>query len=266
MALSRCDILQSGNGRVIRECCKEVEELDLASNKLTDLNQVFAITKEMPFLKFLNLSENDLSAVDVTKINPVQLQSVKSLVLNNTGVRWRTVALMLDQLPALQELHLSLNNYESVDLPDRSYPNVRRIYISKNPALRCWRQIGTLLAAFPRLQCLSMADCGVDTIPDKLGDLLPCVSQLNISNWPLECWKLLERLNQLPKLLELRCQGLRLLQHLESTELRRQLIIARFPGIRRLNGSEISDDERLHAERAFIRYYTQNPNLPKPPR
>lgn len=138
--------------------------------------------------------------------------------------------------------------------------------VSKNPSLNCWQQIGSLLAAFPRLQCLSMADCNVDTIPEKVADLLPCVQSLNISNWPLNCWIALERLNQMPKLFELRCQGLRLLQKYENLELRRQLLIARLPRVRRLNGSEITDDERLHAERAFIRYYSQCPETPKPKR
>jgi Leucine-rich repeat (LRR) protein len=243
-----------------------VEELDLASNRLTDLNQIFSITKEMPFLKFLNLSENDLSEAKVDQIESATLCSVRSLVLNNTRVSWQAVTLLLDCLPSLQDLHLSLNNFQSVDLNGKSYPQVRRVYVSKNPALNCWQQIAALLAAFPRLQCLSMADCNVDTIPAHVTDLLPCVLTLNISNWPLDCWTKLERLNQLPKLIELRCQGLRLLQQFGSVELRRQLLIARLPRIRRLNGSEISADERLHAERAFILYYSQNSECPKPKR
>lgn len=266
LALSRCDIQASGSSRVIRECCREVEELDLASNGLTDLNQIFTIAKEMPFLKFLNLSENDLSNVQIDRIEPVALQSVRSLVLNNTGITWQTVTLLLDHLPSLQDLHLSLNDFQSVDLANKSYPSIRQVYISKNPNLNCWAQIAALLSAFPRLQCLSMSDCNVNTIPDHVPELLPCVISLNISNWPLDCWTELERLNHLPKLIELRCQGLRLLQQFESVELRRQLLIARLPHIRRLNGSEISADERLHAERAFILHYTQNNESPKPKR
>ena len=52
---------------------------DLASNNLTDLNQIFKIAKEMPFLKFLNLSENDFSKVDVNKIEAHELNNIKSL-------------------------------------------------------------------------------------------------------------------------------------------------------------------------------------------
>lgn len=266
LVLSRCDIQASGSSRVIRECCREVEELDLALNGLTDLNQIFSITKEMPFLKFLNLSENDLSKVEIDQVNAVQLPSVRSLVLNNTGISWKAVALLLDCMPCLQELHLSLNNYRNVDSINQNYPQIKQLYISKNPQLNCWQQISALLSAFPRLQYLSMADCGVDTVPEHVADILPCVASLNVSNWPLDSWDKLERFNQLPKLIEFRCQGLRLLQQYENAELRRQMLIARMPQIRRLNGSEINEDERLHAERAFVRFYSQKNEPDKPKR
>lgn len=49
----------------------------------------------MPFLKFLNLSENDFSEVDVNQIKPYELHNVRSLVLNNTLIPWPAVDLLL---------------------------------------------------------------------------------------------------------------------------------------------------------------------------
>lgn len=52
VSLTRCDIYKSGSENIIRDCCRDVEELDLASNNLKDLNQIFNIVKEVKFDPF----------------------------------------------------------------------------------------------------------------------------------------------------------------------------------------------------------------------
>lgn len=48
---------------------------------------------------------------------------------------------------------------------------------------------------------------------------------------------------------------------------RRQLLIARLPNIKVLNGGgEITSEEREDAERAFIRYYMDKPESDRPER
>ena len=43
-------------------------------------------------------------------------------------------------------------------------------------------------------------------------------------------------------------------------------MIARLPNIKRLNGSEILDDERMFAERAFVRYHLTHETIRRPDR
>lgn len=72
----------------------------------------------MPRLKFVNLSFNQLS----TPLQPTEverefkLQHLRSLVLNSTKVIWESVNKILDHSPCLEELHLSLNEYNDVQL------------------------------------------------------------------------------------------------------------------------------------------------------
>lgn len=227
LSLNGCAILTAGSERKIRDICANVEELDLASNHLTDLREVYGIVRWMPNLRFLNLSENDFSRVDFinrdmfeltsssgcdgVKRTPttsndttaedvmatslseshflpsppsLSLESVKSLVLNNTRVPWIAVNHLLQSMPNLQELHLSLNNYTSMEMPN-TYPNITRLYISGNPDLSSFDEISNLVSAFPQLEGLTMADCNVSSIPSSFQSLLPHLQSLNITNWPI---------------------------------------------------------------------------------
>ncbi|XP_015788056.1 tubulin-specific chaperone cofactor E-like protein [Tetranychus urticae] len=266
LSLNGCNIKYSGSERKIRELCANVEQLDLASNGFTGLDEIFRIVKGMPNLRFLNLSENDLSDCKINPHEPCELINMRSLVLNNTSVPFAAVQLLLDSMPNLCDLHLSLNNYTTLDIGPTKYNNIRRLYISGNPNLKSWFEISNLLDAFPSLEGLTMADCNVETIPEDLGNILPKLQTLNISNWPIKEWELLERLNNLTHLTELRCQGIQVLQAINNPDCKRQHLIARLPNIQRLNGSEISDDERLFAEKAFVRWFLANTDANKPER
>lgn len=76
----------------------------------------------------------------------------------------------------------------------------------------------------------------------------------------------MERLNKLPNLTELRCQGLKVLDSIDDDGEKRNHLIARLPKIKRLNGSEILDDERMFAERAFVRYHLTHDQIRRPDR
>ena len=260
----------AGSEIKIRELCRGVEELDLACNQLHDINEIYKVAKSMPNLRFINLSENDLSKCSIDpleKHNKHKITSIKSLVLNNTKVPWYAVHAMLDSMPCIEDLHLSLNNYTSIDVNSRQrYPNVKYLYLTGNPELQCWKEIQKLMGTFPNLEGLTMADCNINVIPQDLINHFPKIQSLNISNWPITSWDCLERLNQLPNLVKLRCQGIQLLNELETAECRRHHLIARLHNIKRLNGSEISDDERVFAEKAFLRWYVTNKDIEKPKR
>lgn len=239
----------------------------MASNSIRDINEIYKITRSMPSLRFINLSENDLSNCSIDNIEKQKLENIKSLVLNNTRIPWRAVQTLLDSMPAVDDLHLSLNNYSSVELNcSHKYPNLKHLYISGNPELSDWEDIKTLMKVFPGLEGLTMADCNISSIPEEAITHLPNLESFNITNWPIKSWDCIERLNHLPKLTRLRCQGLHILINIEKPESRRHHLIARLPNIQRLNGSDISEDERVFAERAFLRWYIIKENEEKPQR
>lgn len=192
-------------------------------------------------------------------------ESIKALALNNTGCQWRVVCSILSRMPNLEELHLSLNNYERIDLDPNEFKHnsLKRLYLCNNPKLTNWEELDKLLIAFPSLEALSIADCNISQIPDNLDRAREWrkLCGLNINGWPIKEWPVVERLNQLPSLIDLKCRNLEVLNTIDEP---RHHLIARLPKLQRLNGSEI--EEREDAEKAFLRFFMANSHLERPSR
>lgn len=141
----------------------------------------------MPRLKFVNLSFNELSTplknVEVDK--NVRWQQLRNLVLNSTYINWESVQQILDHLPGLEELHLSMNEYNEVNLcetcncdkrdetkcfcPKNDYKKkhkhggIRKLHFNGNPVDK-WREVCKLGYAFPNLESLVLADCPIESL------------------------------------------------------------------------------------------------------
>lgn len=113
LILNDCDIDCAGEPDDLKRKCCSVKELDLAQNKLQNWKEVFTILAHMPRVEFVNLSLNRL-------LGPVEpppecdFSRLRSLVLNNTRLDWNSVENLIQRLPSLEELHLSLNDYHKV--------------------------------------------------------------------------------------------------------------------------------------------------------
>uniref|UniRef100_A0A336MA02 CSON014162 protein n=1 Tax=Culicoides sonorensis TaxID=179676 RepID=A0A336MA02_CULSO len=115
LVLNDCNIDSAGEKEQIKQKCKLVKELDLAQNKLENWNEIYTILAHMPSVEFVNLSMNKLTVpTPIDPPCPVQMNSLRSLVLNNTKLDWYSVEQLLSLLPVLEELHLSLNEYTHV--------------------------------------------------------------------------------------------------------------------------------------------------------
>ncbi|CAF4831065.1 tubulin-specific chaperone cofactor E-like protein [Pieris napi] len=302
LVLNDCDIDCAGEATVLADKCADVVELDLANNKLTDWEEVFAILEQAPRVRFLNLSFNRLSAqIQAAQALHPRWDSLSNLVLNSTYVGWPSIHGLLKSLPTLEELHLSLNEYSYVDLTgkevnekdrceecsrlrcDQTQPvhqQLKKLHFSGNP-VSSWIEISKFGYAFPNLETLLVNDCNLTTLaPDpcdkcddsngnkKSHDGFPRLRFLNLNNTGLATWDEVDRLAKFPALRSLRVQGWPLWERVESTEHeRRLLLVARLPHVRTLNGGgAVPPEERDAAERAFIRYYMEKPEADRPDR
>lgn len=166
LVLQDCDIESAGHDAdKLRSKCKNVEELDLAQNKLSQWTEVFGILQHMPKIKFVNLSFNCLAEVLEVKHGSYEL--LKNLVLNGTRVSWSTVQGLVRLLRNLEELHLSLNEYKTVELdylkPENGNDSLKKLHFTGNP-IEVWNQISKLGYVFPNLESLVLAECPIRSL------------------------------------------------------------------------------------------------------
>ncbi|XP_034938738.1 tubulin-specific chaperone cofactor E-like protein [Chelonus insularis] len=163
LVLQDCDIECAGNdAEKLKNKCKNVEELDLAQNKLSQWEEVFGILQHMPKIKFVNLSFNSLA--EALEIKDGRYESLRNLVLNGTRISWGTVQDLVRLLQNLEELHLSLNEFKTVDLdhriPENRNKSLKKLHFTGNP-VESWSEICKLGYSFPNLESLVLAECPI---------------------------------------------------------------------------------------------------------
>lgn len=166
LVLQDCDIECAGNdAEKLKNKCKNVEELDLAQNKLSQWDEVFEILEHMPKIKFVNLSFNSLAEALETKHR--RYESLRNLVLNGTRISWTTVQDLVRLLENLEELHLSLNEFKTVDLdhrkPENRNKSLKKLHFTGNP-IEIWSEICKIGHAFPNLESLVLAECPIRSL------------------------------------------------------------------------------------------------------
>nr|XP_023023945.1 tubulin-specific chaperone cofactor E-like protein [Leptinotarsa decemlineata] len=157
-----------------------------------------------------------------------------------------------------------------------------------------WKEVTKLGYAFPNLETLVLADCPIKSLDIKNDEEGKCnrnyersesdcesavnedsphdsfrkLKVINMNATHLCTWDDIEKLAKFPALECVRIQTCPLWESNEYTEHeRRQLLIARLPNVKTLNGGgKITPDEREDAERAFIRYYMDKPESDQPER
>lgn len=224
LVLNDCNIASAGDRQALVDKCAGVEELDLAKNKLEHWPEVFSILKQMPQLKFVNLSFNQLSSpLKSELLEDTQWQNLRNLVMNSTQVPWGNVQQILNHLPRLEELHLSLNEYDHVNLcsenccecnnygadknveqkcatddtikcncpkvaykKKHNHAGIKKVHFTGNPISK-WSEICKLGYAFPNLELLVVADCPIETLDIENGEDGSTLNNTNFMRSESEC-------------------------------------------------------------------------------
>ncbi|KAL4228756.1 hypothetical protein ACF0H5_011799 [Mactra antiquata] len=209
-------------------------------------------------LELINLTKNELDDSTLEGLDEQLSQKfrVKILVLNGTRVSWPALAKILPSFPCLEELHLSLNGYKSVDVPpDFSHARALRTVYMNNSEIDSWDELIKVGRAFPRMQTFNIIGTNVSTINDAaIRQDFPIVMVLNISQSKIESWEEIEKVGKFRTLVNLRITEVPFLDQFKEKE-RRQHLISRLPALEMLNGSPVSESERINAERWFIRHF-----------
>jgi Leucine-rich repeat (LRR) protein len=120
----------------------------------------------------------------------------------------------------LEELHLSRNQYEKIELGDEhhadegencSHEVVRKLHFNGNP-IGCWEEVVKLGRAFPTLESLVLAECPLKELQQSHVDHFPELRFLNLSNTLISTWEDIDHLRLFPELGSLRIMTCPLLE------------------------------------------------------
>eukprot|EP00092_Neocalanus_flemingeri_P041921 GFUD01045655.1.p1 GENE.GFUD01045655.1~~GFUD01045655.1.p1 ORF type:complete len:545 (-),score=132.58 GFUD01045655.1:10-1644(-) len=253
---------------------RNIRELDLTDNLMSDWSEVAEILLSFKSLTFLNLSNNLLNETFHNNSNQIKekldnaILPMNKLVLNGNNVNWTTVVYLVRKMPKLDELHLSANNLGDPGNATLEHNNLRQLYLSCNPINDFCSVSMNLISNCSSLEFISLAECPVVQLPkvDDLQNVPKCLHSLNISTTKINSWTEVEKLRKFPGLNDLRIQGCPFLDEYTAHE-KRMMLIARLPNVKVLNGGDrITITEREDAERSFIRHFLDTPESIRPSR
>ena len=166
---------------------------------------------------------------------------------------WLTVHFFFRNIFSLEELHLSLNEYETVPNIDHQYRNIKSLHFASNN-IKSWFDVQNIGKLFPALKVLVLCENHIEDIC-SVGDEFPFLEQLSLANNKINDWNSLEKLRTFSKLNDVRLNNIPLLRDLKSEKERVFLLMAALPRMNKINGANLNELEREDAERYFIRYY-----------
>ncbi|XP_072107133.1 tubulin-specific chaperone E isoform X1 [Mobula birostris] len=243
----------------ISSICPNVIELNLAKNLFLSWDQVAQITRHLRKLEHLDLSQNKLMLIS----NPVSLSdafaNLKSLAIQYNGLTWAQVLECAPMWPVLERAHLSSNAISVLDRPVGVLQNLTLLDLSSNPLAGADQLVH--IAYLPRLEQLILSNTGLtslyfdDVQPDSKTAMFPKLKSLAIDKNRIAEFSTVNELNKLQSLEQLKFSDYAMVELEKNSKTVRQLIIAKLEGLKVLNRTEISADERKGAELDYRKKY-----------
>ena len=162
-------------------------------------------------------------------------------------------------------MQICSNNYSTIASDyNFQHSKLKRLYISKNN-LTDWQSICRLGCLFSHLQTLIASENPLETFRsdnDRVEQCFPHLRTLSVDQVRISEWNDIIELTNLPCLNALRIHSAPLLKVYQKDE-RFFLLLGYMKNIIKLNGSDITANERETSERRFIRYYSQRDDKPQ---
>lgn len=244
----------------LRITLPRLRELYIARSLFTSIKIIMELMWAFPILRFLDASRNvlrdDIISDDKDTFKHGS-HALEYLIMNHCILTWRGIRLCCGHMASLRELRLhncKLRAFgEEVEQLLTTWHNLRVLDLDENSVT--WDDVRAL-STLSELRELyvsrnGLTDCGplLDVCKED-NEVFPKLHTLSVAENMLEEWGFLTWLHFLPALQHLRVAGNPLTI---SSRIARLRIIARIEHLARVDGSWISADERLHAERNYTR-------------
>ncbi|KJE90330.1 hypothetical protein CAOG_01657 [Capsaspora owczarzaki ATCC 30864] len=198
-----------------------VESLDLSNGTLSDLASLARAVGWMPQLTRLNLRNNRLADATSQECNSTS-------GVNNTSSSSNS------------SLYSSLEQGQANgDSEPKLFPKVRQVVLAQN-SIASWAGLDAVLSVFPALAELRVAENPIYQLPElfRIHSEATLEATLDWADGTASASRVVP-----------------------AQEESRMLVIARYPALVQLNGSDISSAERHDAETAWLSHYRQSRSL-----
>ncbi|KAI7952983.1 hypothetical protein MJO29_008614 [Puccinia striiformis f. sp. tritici] len=223
-----------------------VETLNLSCNLFSDLHEVFKIVSKQPKLKELILSSNRFQFI------PDRIPSLPSLEilnLDSTLLSWNQALFLVTQIPTLIELSLSNCRIQNISLLGHSHHHHLSVLNLDQNGLTNWHDLMRILhLLFPRLETLNLRRNQLKITPITKDESLVSIKHLSLVGNQIENGTEIDELRDwIPNLTSLYLTG-NPLYDTQDVKKNRLLVLARYPSLTQLDGSQVRATERTEAD------------------
>ncbi|KAH7343296.1 hypothetical protein B0J17DRAFT_641814 [Rhizoctonia solani] len=265
ISLSNYDVSSVGDPQVVSKLCRSVQYLNLSWTLLGNWEAIADIIRCVPNLVTLELNYNRIRFDG--PLDTSNFPKLTHLHLNSTMINWAEACEVLIYLPGLQELQLGYNQLEHLRPSSRisaleALPNLTTLNLDSN-SLGNWVSSMSSCSSVPQLRSLIIPSNGITAIPRRadtstIKEPTLALHYLAIADNPISNWSDVDSLvTWFPELRELVIS----LEPLASgipPGATRNFVIARLPLLAKLNGTEVTERERVDAELFYLSWIGRN--------
>lgn len=265
-----------------------IELLDLSNTLLPSWDAVAAVAAELPSMVQLRLCKNRLaSPVATLTVSPNPMRHLLRLFLNESAPSIEELEAIAPCLPNLEELHLCTNKIvtlaptggggaaaqgggsdeASADIIDAAaggaaqprrplnLPTSLKLINLEDNLLTSWEDVLTV-SHLPHLETLFLSSNQIGAPTAAPEGAFPSLKTLYLGKNMVNAWSGIDALGTLPRLTDLRIRHNPLFNGEQALH-SRQLVMSRLGTVVRLNGTTITERERLIAERFYLQKHAQ---------
>ncbi|KAH9060015.1 hypothetical protein EDB87DRAFT_1618027 [Lactarius vividus] len=255
VSLDKENVFGPGAPGETRKRCPNIKGVDLSHSLIPSWDVVALIATELPSLERLALNNNRLRPPSDLKLVTDAFSCIVELQLNATLMTWQAILDVITLMPRLDRLESGYNRLEALTpLPPRHpVPAVTTINLDCNQ-LSSWAETFQALSPFQKLVRLILSSNLFDAIPVPTDpQIVSKLTHLSLSLTGISKWSSIDSLNLwCPDLESLSLNGTPLLEDSQLGRVWQQIVIARLPRLRTLDGTSISPRHRVDAELFYL--------------
>lgn len=243
-------IVSVGDGDYIAEQCGNSENLDMSLNLMYDVDKVVELIYLMPKLRGVQFKGNMFTKRTVPSVGQHPHGSLERIYLASSGLSWSELCDLLAHFPNIKEVYISGSDLQITKTPDTILRHLTTLDI-QNSNISDWSVLSDI-SGLPNLDTLILSNNSISRVQIAAGQLTKLHS-LSLDHNKIGDWVSVAELRKLPALTTLRMRHNPLITG-PALDIR-LLVIAMLPHVRKLNGTPITNSERLQADIFYLKFF-----------